>query len=77
MSSTQDTAIQEFFTHDEVALMRFMEMCQEACSPPQYKKFLELSEYLIQIRTGLRDGCFERIASYIGGDRHEVGSPAS
>lgn len=60
---------QEFFTHDEVALMRFMEMCQETCDPDNYGKFIELANYLISIRPGLRDGAFERVEAYMKGDR--------
>ena len=59
----------ESFTADEVALMRFMSMCQQTCDPDNYKKFLELSGYLISIRPGLHDGCFERIEKYL----HPVG----
>lgn len=66
-----------FFTHDEVALLRFMEICQETCDPDNYRKFLELSEYLISIRPGLHEGCFERIENYLSGKRQSIASPES
>ena len=73
----------EDFTHDEVVLMRFMVMCQETCDPDNYRKFLEVTEWLMSIRPGLRDGCFDRLNSYVGGSpdwssgHHSISSPAS
>mgnify|MGYP000909609644 CR=1 FL=1 len=73
----------ECFTHDEVALMRFMEMCQESCDPDSYGRFVELAHHLISIRPGLRSDCFNRINTYMGGtgdwspESQSIGSPAS
>ena len=62
-----DEANDEFFTVDEVALMRFMAMCQRSYTPDLWEAFEKCSKNLIFIRPDLRDGCFERIEAYLHG----------
>ncbi len=57
----------EFFLVDEVAMMRFMSMCHQSCDPEMWKSFMALCQQLIEIRPGLRNGCFERIEAYLHG----------
>lgn len=60
----------EFFTIDEVAVMRFMEICQPSLSPERYSDFIRVCEALALVRGNLRDGFFERIEAYLRGERH-------
>jgi hypothetical protein len=77
----------EFFTVDEVALMRFMSMCQKSFTPDLWEAFESCAKQLIAIRPDLREGCFERIESYLhgstsrwpvhGDENHVTSLPAS
>lgn len=60
---------QEFFLVDEVAMMRFMSLCHQSCDPEMWASFEVLCRKLIDIRPGLRDGCFERIEGYLRGEK--------
>ncbi len=60
----------EFFTVDEVALMRFMAMCQPSLDPDAYSRFLSVCESLCSVRPSLRDGCVARIESYLRGEKN-------
>ena len=57
----------EFFTVDEVALLRFMSMCQKSFTPDLWEAFEKTARLLISIRPDLRSGCFERIEAYLHG----------
>jgi len=57
----------EFFTVDEVALLRFMSMCQKSYTPDLWEAFEKTARLLILIRPDLRSGCFERIEAYLHG----------
>ena len=57
----------EFFTNDEVAIMRMMEMCQESLDPESYEQFWTICGHLCNARRRLRDGCLERIDRYLSG----------
>lgn len=63
-------ADKEFFTVDEVALMRFMAMCQKSFTPDLWDAFESCAKQLMEIRPDLREGCFERIESYLRGEKH-------
>ena len=76
MSETED----EFFTVDEVAMMRFMSICQPSCDPEMWVSFELLCRNLIRNRN-MRAGCFERIEGYLRGQKDtrwdSVGLPVS
>jgi len=57
----------EFFTIDEVAVMRFMAICIPSLSPDRYSDFIGVCEALCKVRPHLREGCIERIEGYLSG----------
>ena len=59
-----------FFLVDEVAMLRFMAMCQTSYTPDLWEAFEKACRILIQCRPGgLRADCFERIEAYLSGKK--------
>ncbi len=57
----------EFFLVDEVAMLRFISMCQESYTPDLWEAAERACRLLIHIRSGFRNDSFERIENYLHG----------
>jgi len=71
-AGTYATSQTEFFHVDEVAILRFMAMCQQSYTPDLWDSFEKAARLLISIRPGLRDDSFERLEAYLHGSHQPV-----
>ena len=68
-----------WFRDDEMAILRFMAICQESLDPDTYHKdFIPMCRILIRNRN-LGEGCLDKIQAYLDGRAHSwpVHTPGS